>query len=147
MIFDTFALKNLDSKAIMTESVCISCGKCCVATEMILSEQDIRLILDYSELYRKREEFTAINHEGLHQLKNIDGHCFFFDIDSNKCKIYHIRPQGCRFYPLIYDTFRSKCILDQECPHPRVLYQNPTHIKKNCKSLKLFLKTQINLPL
>jgi len=131
----------------MSESVCISCGKCCVATEMILSGQDINLILEHIGSCKTKDEFTFINPEGLHQLKNIDGHCFFFDITSNKCKIYHLRPQGCRFYPLIYDSFRKKCILDQECPYPRVFYQDSTHIKANCKSLRRFLKNQINVPL
>lgn len=147
MIFIASTIKNLNRKRNMTEKVCISCGKCCMATEMILSEQDIKLILGYSELYQNQDDFAFINHEGLHQLKNIDGHCFFFDINSNKCKIYNMRPQGCRFYPLIYDTFRSKCILDQDCPHPRILYQDTNHIKKNCKSLRIFLKTQVKLPL
>ena len=129
----------------MIENVCISCGKCCVETEMILSEQDIRLILDHSESYQKKDDFTFINHRGLYQLKNIDGYCVLFNNSSNKCEIYDLRPQGCRFYPLIYDTSKNKCILDQECPHPRTLYRDSTQIKSNCRSLRKFLKTQVKL--
>jgi len=131
----------------MSESICLSCGKCCLATEMILSEQDIRLILDYNERYQNKDDFSFINREGLHQLKNVDGHCYFFNINSNKCAIYNQRPQGCRFYPLIYDHFRKRCILDDDCPNPRILYQDYNQIEAICKSLRKFLKYQIRIHL
>jgi len=131
----------------VSESICYSCGKCCVATEMILSEQDISLILDHTDSYKNEDDFTFINPEGLHQMKNIDGHCIFFNIASNKCEIYDQRPQGCRFYPLIYDQFRKKCTIDDDCPYPKLFYQNITQIKTSCKSLRKFLKSQVKIQL
>jgi Fe-S-cluster containining protein len=125
--------------------VCFSCGKCCMATEMMLSEQDIGVILDHKEQYISKDEFTVINKEGIYQLRNVDGYCFFFNHNTKKCKIYDFRPQGCRFYPLVYDPIRKKCIYDQVCPHPKLIYQNSIHLKSICNSLKKFLKTQLNI--
>jgi len=130
---------------ILTESVCLSCGRCCTSTEMVLSEQDIMLILKQSKVIQNEDEFSFINKEGLHQLRNVNGHCFFFDLNSKQCEIYYSRPQGCRFYPLIYDTYRKKCILDQDCPHPNNLYEDMAHLKSICKSLREFLKNQLQI--
>jgi Fe-S-cluster containining protein len=126
-------------------SSCFSCGKCCLATEMILSERDIRVILDNTEYLKSKNEFTSINPEGRYQLRNLDGYCFFFNPTTKKCKIYDFRPQGCRFYPLVYDPIKKICIFDQECPHPKLIYQNVFHLKSVCNSLKKFLRTQLNI--
>ncbi|MFW9818681.1 MAG: YkgJ family cysteine cluster protein, partial [Candidatus Thorarchaeota archaeon] len=74
-----------------------NCGDCCLETEMILSPQDIDLILlSYSDKINK-QDFVLKNEDGNYQIKNVDKHCVFLDFSTKKCKIYKYRPQGCRF--------------------------------------------------
>ena len=104
---------------------CKDCGICCLNTDMILSEQDIILILNtYSSINLKREDFVFRNRNSHFQLKNVENHCVFFDILTKTCKIYFVRPQGCRFYPLIYDYDKRKCVLDKDCPRFHLFYKN-----------------------
>mgnify|MGYP000132521352 CR=1 FL=1 len=88
-----------------------NCFKCCLDTEMILSESDIKRI---ESLGYKREYFTEFR-DGFYRLRNIDGHCIFLNIETGKCKIYSYRPIGCRVYPVIYDLNKG-FILDTDCP-------------------------------
>ncbi|MFX1257541.1 MAG: YkgJ family cysteine cluster protein [Promethearchaeota archaeon] len=125
---------------------CYNCGNCCLDTEMILSKEDIDLILKNSLNDLRKENFVFKNNNGYFQLKNIDHHCVFFDILSKTCKMYEIRPQGCRYYPLIYDYDKNKCIFDNNCPRTHLFYQNDL-FKKRCKKLRLFLKNQLKINL
>ena len=88
-----------------------TCAKCCQETAMLLSNKDIQNI---EKLGFKKEDFSEIDENGLTKLVNIDGSCFF--LKDNKCTIYEHRPQGCRFYPIIYDIDYKKAVLDDECP-------------------------------
>jgi len=78
---------------------------------MILSSNDVQSII---ECGYKEEDFCFIDEEGYTRLKNIDGNCFF--LRDNKCIIYSSRPQGCKFYPIIFDLDNNKAIVDPECP-------------------------------
>jgi Predicted Fe-S-cluster oxidoreductase len=89
---------------------CIMCGICCIGTEMELLAEDIERIA--ARGYRV-EDF-AEEKDGIYRLKNIDGHCVFYDPKTRTCKIYDIRPVGCRLYPLVYDG-RSVTV-DKTCP-------------------------------
>ena len=92
-----------------------SCDKvklCCIETEMLLSREDIERIKKVG--YQTFEFVEYV--DGLPQLKNMDGHCVFYDPVSTLCKIYNERPMGCRFYPIIYDADNDKCIVDEYCP-------------------------------
>ncbi|MCU7787420.1 YkgJ family cysteine cluster protein [Pyrobaculum sp. 3827-6] len=89
---------------------CIKCGICCVGTEMELLAEDIERIT--SAGYRL-EDF-AVEKDGVYRLRNVDGHCYFYDPASRSCKIYDIRPIGCRIYPLIFDG--EKVDVDRTCP-------------------------------
>lgn len=88
-----------------------NCFKCCLNTEMILSEDDIKRI---EKLGYEREEFTVYK-DGYYRLRNVDGHCIFLDPKTGKCKIYNYRPLGCRIYPVIYDPKKGFTI-DDLCP-------------------------------
>ena len=89
-------------------SLCENCGKCCLETEMILSQQDIELIKKSYPNNLRKQDFVFKTNNAQFQLKNIEGHCVFFDNFSKICNIYKYRPQGCRFYPLIYDINEEK---------------------------------------
>lgn len=124
---------------------CENCGKCCYDTEMILSSQDIYLILQNKPYDMIKEDFVFKNKNGFYQLKNRNGYCVFLNPTSNLCKIYKIRPQGCRFYPLIYDFYKRKCILDKDCPRTDLFYQNKEEKELICKRLMKFVKDELKL--
>ena len=124
---------------------CEDCGKCCLETEMILSRIDIDIITKNVTNDLKKQNFTIENEYGQMQLRNIDGHCVFFDDQSKLCKIYERRPTGCKFYPLIFDFQEKTCILDSDCPRTQLFYQDKVKFNKSCKNLKKFLKNQLNL--
>ncbi|AGK61211.1 putative Fe-S-cluster oxidoreductase [Archaeoglobus sulfaticallidus PM70-1] len=102
------------------------CGKCCYETEMPLSKSDIERItsLGYNE-----SEF-AVEVNGVKQLRNVDGRCFF--LEDNICTIYPYRPEGCRIYPFIYDEERDRIIVDEICPKKDEIERSISHeeIKK-----------------
>jgi Fe-S-cluster containining protein len=78
---------------------------------MTLSKADIIRI---EKLGYNIKDFT-IENEGFIALKNINGNCFF--LKYKKCLIYENRPQGCRFYPLIYDFENDGFLIDDLCSH------------------------------
>ena len=125
---------------------CNECGICCYNTEMILSESDIKLILTKSYIPNLKEsDFITKNNGTFYKLKNINNYCYFFEITSKKCKIYDIRPQGCRFYPMIYDQDKEKCILDNDCERKELFYQDSIKFTNTCLKLKEFLKKDLLL--
>ena len=88
------------------------CDHCCHSTEMPLTFGDIKRIraLGFEEKYFIREV------DGWFQLRNIaEGHCFF--LYDGLCSIYPYRPQGCTYYPVVFDLDRGEIVLDTECPH------------------------------
>ncbi len=129
------------------ENRCDYCGKCCINTEMILSQQDIEKIIKFYPKKIKKKKFSFINQNGFFQLKNSTNHCVFLDNLSMKCTIYDFRPQGCRFYPLIYDIDEQLCKLDADCPRTHVFYESKQDFEKSCRNLKNFLREQLNLKL
>ncbi len=101
-------------KNILPEFYCpysIECYQCCLDTEMTLSEEDISKI---ELLGYKIEEFLE-EKDGFMTLRNIDNHCIF--LKNKMCSIYENRPQGCRFYPLIYDFNIDDFVIDNLCNH------------------------------
>ena len=125
---------------------CKDCGKCCLDTEMMLSKRDINQILQYYSQDFQKDDF-AIKIDGNMQLKNINGHCIFFDISTKMCKIYPNRPQGCRFYPLIYDKDKKACVFDEDCPRTRLFYQSSNEFEKTCKQVQKFLREYLDIEL
>lgn len=126
---------------------CENCGECCLRTEMILSKNDVDKIIKISPENLQKEDFAFKNKNGFFQLKNIKDHCTFLEPLSKKCKIYEYRPQGCRFYPLIFDFQEKNCIFDIDCPRPHLFYQDKTELKNTCQNLMKFLKRELDLNL
>ncbi len=79
---------------------------------MMLTAEDIERIegLGYRDFFLKRD--------GFFMLKNVDGKCIFLD-ENGRCSIYEHRPEGCRYYPMVYDISSKKVVLDNYCPYSR----------------------------
>lgn len=102
----------------------------------MLSQKDIENI---SDLGFNKNDFYFLDIDGFFKLRNINGDCFF--LDENQCKIYTSRPQGCRFYPIIFDLNLNKAILDDECPLISTI-QNKT-VQSFNKDLQKFIQKLI----
>ena len=100
---------------------------------MLLAQKDVLAI---EKLGYKKDQFCFVDKEGFIKLQNMNHKCFF--LDAGKCKIYHYRPQGCRFYPLIFDLDYNKVIIDDDCPLAKTIVR--TSIAKYEKDLREFIK-------
>ncbi|MCD6514997.1 MAG: YkgJ family cysteine cluster protein [Candidatus Odinarchaeota archaeon] len=114
--------------------LCDHCGYCCQETEMLLTENDIRRI---QKLGFSKDFFVRVDGKLL-KLKNINGHCVFWDPLKKRCTIYPYRPIGCRVYPVIYDISKRKCIIDKECHLWHTVSKK--EFQKKCRILKKTLK-------
>ena len=122
---------------------CVDLGNRRSIKKKILSARDVvRIKTNAPKNLRitKKKEKTA---DGLFQLKNADGYCVFFHPTTKLCKIYAVRPQGCRFYPLIYDSDKKICVLDQECPRPELFYPNKNSRLSTCERIVKFLENEV----
>ena len=88
-----------------------NCYECCLETEMPLGEKDITRI---EKLGFQIDEFL-VEKEGFMVLRNINNQCFF--LKDKRCTIYDDRPEGCRYYPLIYDLETDEFVIDDLCNH------------------------------
>lgn len=87
------------------------CGACCYKAVVPLTREDIKKIENLGFKAREFIEFRL----GVPILRNIDGHCMFLDTATNTCKIYEMRPEACRLYPLIYSP-KLWVHVDPRCP-------------------------------
>lgn len=77
---------------------------------MPLSAEDIERI--EREGYRKN--FFVQFEEGYPVLRNLNNYCVFYDVENQRCRIYHSRPLGCRLYPVVYDEQKG-IVVDAIC--------------------------------
>ena len=105
--------------------VCNRMGCCCWKTEMELLPEDIAKL---KRLGFKPKEFS-FKDKDVFRLLNVNGHCFFLEPTSKKCRIYRNRPLGCRIYPVILleDT---RATVDRFCPNYYTLSKHELARKK-----------------
>lgn len=98
-------------RAVFVRRECLMCGLCCMGTEMILLKEDVERI---ESLGFSRASFTYF--DGRYwRLRNVEGHCYFYDPATGLCRIYPNRPAGCRIYPVIWVEGEGPA-LDPDCP-------------------------------
>ena len=76
--------------------------------------------------------------DGFCELRNVDGHCYFYDPSSKECRIYDARPEGCRWFPIVYHYKKRKCLGDDDCPASLTLTR--TDIRKVCHKVKALVE-------
>jgi len=79
---------------------------------MLLSEEDIRLL---EKTVCDKRKFVRYDEHGYARLRNRKGHCVFYDVERDRCKVYRRRPLGCRIYPVVYSE-ENGTIVDDLCP-------------------------------
>ncbi len=109
---------------------------CCTETEMTLTREDAERI---EGLGYDRTEFLVRVMAGFCELKNVDRFCYFYDKEAKACRIYENRPEGCRYYPIIYDARRKKCIIDRDCPSGETVTRE--EVRKACHKVRKLVDT------
>ena len=105
---------------------------------MTLTKDDVKRI---EKQGYTRDAFVVKSEDGFCELRNVDGHCFFYDSESKLCKIYDSRPDGCRYYPIIYDLKKRKCVVDKDCPSRSTMTKQ--EIRKVCHKVRNLVETLI----
>jgi len=104
---------------------CSNCGKCCEKTEMELSSKDIKRL---EETGYRLEEFAVIDDDGVTQLRNVDGWCYFYSLADKKCRIYGKRPLGCYLYPVVF-LVNEGAMVDELCPMGQTISEQELRMK------------------
>ena len=112
---------------------CLNCGICCEETRMELSVDDIKRL---EEKGFRLEDFTVQN-DGVTQLRNVGGYCYFYNRAEKKCKIYEDKPIGCCIYPVVY-LVNDGMIVDELCPMGQTISEHELMTKG--KTLDTLLK-------
>lgn len=86
-----------------------------------------------------RDEYLVRAKDGFCELKNVNGFCYFYDPETKHCRIYEHRPDGCRYYPIVYHAKKSKCITDMDCPSRETVSRE--EIRKVCHRVKKLIAT------
>jgi Fe-S-cluster containining protein len=102
---------------------------------MLLSAEDIERLerKGYSKKF-----FVRFDRARYAKLRNLQGHCVFYDAEKQRCKVYRERPLGCRLYPVIYDETKG-IVLDNICPARGSLKEKKIE-RKGKKVVKLLEK-------
>jgi Fe-S-cluster containining protein len=103
---------------------------------MTLTREDVNKI---EKLGYERKDFVVRVKDGFCELRNVEGHCYFYDRGKKICQIYENRPEGCRYYPIIYDARKKKCVIDKDCPSGVTFTRE--EIRKICHKVRQLVKT------
>lgn len=129
------------------EGTCLKCQGCCRFKEIdsvwtpCLLEEEVQELLDkdippaYINMQKKILPVSNPRGEGFF--------CAFFEAESNKCKIYRMRPFECQLYPFLINLRDKKVILtvDLNC-----LYVKENIHKKEFKEYTDYLSAYLNSP-
>jgi hypothetical protein len=92
---------------------------------MELSDEDIERL---EEAGHRREEFAAIDEDGVTRLRNVDGFCYFYSLTNKKCRVYRKRPLGCYLYPVVY-LVNKGAVVDELCPMRQTISEQELRTK------------------
>jgi hypothetical protein len=95
-------------------------------------------ILRLEKLGYARKDFVRVKN-GFYTLKNRDGVCFFFDAKPRSCSVYANRPDGCKYYPIIYSLDEKRPIADNDECH-RASTVTRQELKANAPKLARLIK-------
>ncbi|HSN54590.1 MAG TPA: YkgJ family cysteine cluster protein [Candidatus Sulfomarinibacteraceae bacterium] len=106
------------------------CHACCVATRMTLTEADVERLRSAGY-----QDFARVNGDGDLELVNRDGRCVF--LGDGRCRVYRVRPEGCRLYPLVLDLGDDRVVRDRFCPYWREFPVTAERVRRLRRSVAL----------
>ena len=132
-------------KKVISGNICQknNCHHCCIETEMLLLKTDTIRISKTTGIEASNFSFLTGENQRMLRNKSVGDEevCFFLDSDG-RCSIYNIRPEGCTYYPIIWDLTNHQAVSDDYCPYHKEFRENRhSQIWKSCK-LKNFLELQ-----
>jgi Fe-S-cluster containining protein len=92
---------------------------------MMLCEEDIHRL---EKAGYCPEKFVHYGTQGYAKLRNRKGYCFFYDTEKRRCRVYKVRPLGCRIYPVIY-SLEEGVVVDGLCPERRSVLKREVETK------------------
>lgn len=99
---------------------------------MSLSNADI---IALEKLGYPTRSFVHFSKNGTAQLRNNRGTCVFYSSEKHRCKVYKLKPLGCRIYPVIYNE-KEGIVLDDLCPEKSTVSEKEKE-RKGKQLLKL----------
>jgi Fe-S-cluster containining protein len=100
---------------------------------MELSSDDVKRLVDAGY----RPEDFIVNPRGRAPPQEFDGWCYFYSPADKRCRVYQIRPMGCRLYPVVYVEGEG-VMLDELCPMRHTVSKE--EFRRKAKALKKLLK-------
>lgn len=79
---------------------------------MLLSNADVKRL---ERAGNRRAEFVRVDRQGLAKLRNRNGYCVFYEAEKHRCRVYGVRPLGCRIYPVLFSE-EEGVVVDDLCP-------------------------------
>ncbi|MBD3406232.1 MAG: YkgJ family cysteine cluster protein [Candidatus Lokiarchaeota archaeon] len=116
------------------DGTCTEIRLCCTDTEMTLTKKDAKRI---DALGYNREDYLIRMDDGFCQIRNIEGRCYFYNPDQLTCRIYSHRPEGCKYYPIVYNVEKGKCVVDYDCPSGKTVTEED--IEEICDKVKFLV--------
>jgi len=86
----------------------------------------------------RSQDFVLVGEDGIPRLRNVDGHCVFFDPGKKRCKEYASRPLGCSIYPVNL-TEDHEVVIDEICPEGATLTKE--EVREKAVRLRRLLDT------
>lgn len=83
-------------------------------------------------------DFTVFGEDGIPRLRNVDGHCVFFNVERRRCMEYASRPLGCSIYPVNL-TEDDEVVIDGICPEGATLTKE--EVREKAARLRRLLDT------
>ncbi len=113
------------------------CHHCCIETEMLVLKTECTQISKATGIPITNFSFMTEDNQRMLKNKTIDDQevCFFLD-DKGLCSIYQFRPEGCTYYPIIWDLITHQAVSDDYCPFHTELANKIERISLN---LELFI--------
>lgn len=137
-------------KQFVPQEACLKCQGCCRFKEIdsvwtpCLLEEEVQDLLDkdipaaYINMQRKIQPVPDPKGEGFL--------CAFLEAQSNKCKIYNLRPFECQLYPFLINLRNKKVVLtvDLNCPYIKEAI-NKKEFKEYAEYLAAYLNSKEQL--
>lgn len=134
-------------KQFVPQEACLSCQGCCRFREVDSAWAPCLLDEEAQELIDKDIPPAYINmQKKIRPVSNPQGEgfvCAFFAPESNKCKVYAMRPFECQLYPFLINLRNKKVALtvDLNCP-----YVKENMGKKEFQEYVNYLSAYLNSP-
>jgi len=93
------ALFHQEHERVFSKISCLDCANCCRTTGPLFTATDIKRLATHLKLGEAAffRNYLRKDEDGDTVLQTLP--CPFLELETNKCKVYEVRPIACRTYP------------------------------------------------